>query len=125
MTTYGYVRVSSVDQNEARQVATMRELGVEKANVYIDKASGKDTNRPQYQALRSVIQAGDLIYMDDLDRLGRSYDNVIDEWKYITRKVGADIAITSTPSYSIADASSRWVTSVSCWRTNSSLCLRM
>lgn len=95
MVTYGYVRVSTVEQNEARQLATMRELGVERKNVFVDKASGKDTNRPQYQELRSIIQSGDLIYMDDLDRLGRSYDDVIDEWKYITRKVGADIVITS------------------------------
>lgn len=89
MTTYGYVRVLTVEQNEARQLATMKELGVERKNVFVDKASGKDTNRPQYQELRSTIQSGDLIYMDDLDRLGRSYDDVIDEWKYITRKVGA------------------------------------
>jgi len=95
MTTYGYVRVSTVEQNEARQLATMKELGVERKNVFVDKASGKDTNRPQYQELRSTIQSGDLIYMDDLDRLGRSYDDVIDDWKYITRKVGADIVITS------------------------------
>lgn len=95
MATYGYVRVSTVEQNEARQLATMKELGVERKNVFVDKASGKDTNRPQYQELRSMVQSGDLIYMDDLDRLGRSYDDVIDEWKYITRKVGADIVITS------------------------------
>ena len=95
MTIFAYIRVSSVDQNEARQIATMQQQGVADENMYIDKASGKDTDRPQYQALRAAIQAGDLIYLDDLDRLGRSYDDVIDEWKYITRKVGADIVITS------------------------------
>ncbi|WP_258954764.1 recombinase family protein [Lysinibacillus fusiformis] len=61
----------------------------------MDKASRKDIDRPQYQVLRVTIKEGDLIYMDDLDRLGRSYEDVIDEWKYIIRKLGADIVITS------------------------------
>lgn len=73
----------------------MRELGVVKENMYIDKASGKNKYRPQYQALLTAIKEGDLVYMDDLDRLGCSYYDVIDEWKYITRKVGADIVIKS------------------------------
>lgn len=95
MTTYAYIRVSHLDQNEARQVETMRLLGVLEENMYVDKASGKDTAREKYQKLRSIIKEGDLIYLDDLDRLGRNYDDVIDEWKYITRKLGADIVITS------------------------------
>lgn len=90
---YGYVRVSSKDQNEGRQVDKMLELGIEEQFIFVDKASGKDFDRPQYQNLRRFIQAGDLIYIDALDRLGRNYDEVIHEWKYITREVGADIVI--------------------------------
>jgi len=89
--TFGYVRVSTAEQNIERQIAKMLELGISERDIYIDKASGKDLNRPQYQALHSVIRAGDLIYIDALDRLGRNYDDVIAEWKYITRKIGADI----------------------------------
>lgn len=90
---YGYVRVSSKDQNEGRQVAKMQTLGIEEQFIFIDKASGKDFDRPQYQNLRRFIQEGDLIYIDALDRLGRNYDEVINEWKYITRTLNADIVI--------------------------------
>jgi|SRR5699024_7488818 len=91
--TYGYIRVSSVDQNEDRQRDAMKAKGVEDRFLYIDKVSGKDFKRPEYQQLRRAIRAGDLIYMDALDRLGRNYDEVITEWKYITREVGADIVL--------------------------------
>lgn len=90
---YGYIRVSSKDQNEARQRMKMEEKGVEERLVFIDKASGKDFERPQYRLLRRVIGEGDLIYIDALDRLGRNYDEVIKEWKYITREIGADIVL--------------------------------
>lgn len=95
MTLYAYIRISHKDQNEARQILTMEKLGVLKKNMYIDKASGKDIEREQYQTLRSTAKEGDVIYMDDLDRLGRNYDDIIEEWKYLTRKVCADIVITS------------------------------
>ncbi|MBB6281813.1 recombinase family protein [Geobacillus subterraneus] len=90
---YGYIRVSSVDQNEQRQVNKMIEKGVEARRIFVDKASGKDFNRPQYQLLRRVLSEGDLVYIDALDRLGRNYDEVIAEWKYITRELNADIVV--------------------------------
>jgi len=90
---YGYVRVSSVDQNEGRQLEKMKALGIDNDFIFIDKASGKDFDRPQYQNMRRFIQNGNLIYIDALDRLGRNYDEIIREWKYITREVGADIVI--------------------------------
>ena len=91
--TFGYVRVSAADQNVERQLTKMRELGIGERDIFIDKASGKNFNRPQYQALKSVIRAGDLIYMDALDRLGRNYDEIISEWKDITRNIHADIVV--------------------------------
>lgn len=90
---FGYVRVSSKDQNEGRQVDKMIKLGIDEQFIFIDKASGKDFNRPQYQFLRKCIRQGDLVYIDALDRLGRDYDGIISEWKYITRELGADIVI--------------------------------
>jgi DNA invertase Pin-like site-specific DNA recombinase len=90
---YGYVRVSSKDQNEGRQVEKMLQLGIDEQFIFIDKASGKDFDRPQYQHLRKCIQEGNLIYIDALDRLGRNYDEIIKEWKYITRELNADIVI--------------------------------
>jgi len=90
---YGYIRVSSADQNEQRQVNKMIEKGVEARRIFVDKASGKDFNRPQYQLLRKVLGEGDLVYIDALDRLGRNYDEVIAEWKYITRELNADIVV--------------------------------
>lgn len=95
MTNYAYIRVSTAEQNEARQIETMKQLNVLEENMFIDKASGKNTNRPFYQKMKEIIQEDDLIYMDDLDRLGRNYDEVIAEWKHITRIVKADIVITS------------------------------
>lgn len=91
--TYGYIRVSSVDQNEDRQRDAMQDKGVEERFLYVDKVSGKDFNRPEYQQLRRAIRKGDLIYIDALDRLGRNYEEVIKEWKFITREVGADIVL--------------------------------
>lgn len=90
---YGYIRVSSKDQNEARQLNKMIDKGVEARRIFVDKQSGKDFNRPQYQMLRRVLSEGDLLYIDALDRLGRNYDAVINEWKYITRELNADIVI--------------------------------
>lgn len=90
---YGYIRVSSKDQNEGRQVKKMIDKGVHAKRIFTDKVSGKDFNRAQYQLLRKVLDEGDLLYIDALDRLGRNYDAVINEWKYITRELKADIVI--------------------------------
>lgn len=89
----GYVRVSAKDQNTERQLRKMRELGIEERYIFVDKQSGKDFNRPQYQAMRFIIREGDLLYLDALDRLGRDYDGIIQEWKYITRELNADIVV--------------------------------
>jgi DNA invertase Pin-like site-specific DNA recombinase len=89
----GYVRVSSRDQNEGRQLAKMQELGINPRHLYIDKQSGKDFDRPRYKAMKEAIRAGDILYVDALDRLGRNYDGIIREWKDITRGIGADIVV--------------------------------
>lgn len=86
-----YGRVSAKDQNPQRQILKFRELGVEERFIFVDKQSGKDFERPRYQSMREMIREGDLVYMDALDRLGRDYDGIISEWKYITRELNADI----------------------------------
>lgn len=86
-----YIRVSSKDQNPGRQLEKLVDLGVEERFIFIEKKSGSDFNREQYQAMRRIIREGDLLYLDSLDRLGRNYDGIINEWKYITRKLNADI----------------------------------
>jgi DNA invertase Pin-like site-specific DNA recombinase len=83
--------VSAKDQNPERQLVKFRELGIEDRFIFADKQSGKDFERPRYQAMRLMIREGDLVYMDALDRLGRDYDGIIREWKYITREIGADV----------------------------------
>lgn len=91
--TFGYIRVSTADQNTARQEAKMKALGIDERDIYIDHASGKDFNRPQYQNMKSRLRSGDLVYVDALDRLGRNYEAIISEWKEITRKINADIVV--------------------------------
>lgn len=87
----GYVRVSAKDQNPERQIQRMIDLGIENRYIFVDKASGKDFDRPQYQAMKLILRAGDVLYIDSLDRLGRNYEGIINEWKEITREIGADI----------------------------------
>ncbi|SCW52429.1 Site-specific DNA recombinase [Paenibacillus tianmuensis] len=95
---FGYIRVSTKDQNTERQLIKMKQIGIEDRHIYIDKQSGKDFDRPQYQLMRNNIREGDLIYIDALDRLGRNYDGVISEWKYITRELNADIVVLENES---------------------------
>lgn len=85
MTTYAYIRVSSVDQNESRQIANMKKLGVEPENMYIDKFSGKNTDRPQYQALKALVIEGDTVIFDSITRLSRNYYDVKDEYEYFIK----------------------------------------
>lgn len=92
-TKIAYIRVSSKDQNEGRQLEKMKELGIEDRFIFIDKQSGKDFDRPSYQAMKKVIRKGDVVYVDALDRLGRDYDGIIKEWKEITRELKADIVV--------------------------------
>lgn len=89
----GYVRVSSIDQNEARQLTLMEDLGIEERYLFVDKASGKNFDRPQYQAMKAILRAGDVLFIDALNRFGRDYDEIIREWKQITREIGADIVV--------------------------------
>lgn len=96
-TTYGYVRVSTKDQNEARQVIAMREFGVDESNVFIEKQSGKDFNRPMYKRLLRKLKAGDTLAIKSIDRLGRSYDEIIEQWRIITKEKQAAIVVLDMP----------------------------
>jgi len=87
----GYGRVSAKDKNPELQLVKFRELGIEDRYIFIDKQSGKDYDRSRYQDMRQIIRDGDLVYLDALDLLGRDYEEIIQEWKYITHEVGADI----------------------------------
>lgn len=91
----GYVRVSTVDQNEARQIEAMKTDGVEK--IYMDKKSGKDFNRPEYQKMISEMRKGDVLVIHSIDRLGRNYDEITEEWRKITKEIGADIIVQDMP----------------------------
>ena len=97
MNIYGYVRVSSVDQNEDRQLVVMNENNVPKGNVYIDKQSGKDFERPQYKKLVKKLKAGDLLYILSIDRLGRNYEDVQKQWRILTKDIGIDICVIDMP----------------------------
>ena len=94
---YGYIRVSSKDQNEDRQVITMHKMHVPVENIYIDKQSGKDFNRPQYRRLLRRVKADDLIYIKSIDRLGRNYTEILNQWKIITKDKHANLYIMDTP----------------------------
>ena len=95
--TYGYVRVSSKDQNEDRQVISMREMQVPEENIFIDKQSGKDFNRPQYKRLLRRIKQDDLVYIKSIDRLGRNYAEILEQWKIITKDKGVDLYVIDMP----------------------------
>ncbi len=94
---HGYARVSSKEQNEARQIMALKEAGVAERDIYIDKVSGKNFDRPEYQRLMNVIRKGDLVVVLSLDRLGRNYTEVQEQWKYITNELGADIQVLDMP----------------------------
>lgn len=91
----GYVRVSTVDQNETRQIEAMKADGVEK--IYMDKKSGKDFNRPEYQKMIISLQKGDILVIHSIDRLGRNYEEIIAEWRKITKEIEADIIVQDMP----------------------------
>ncbi len=97
MNTFGYIRVSSSDQNEARQLAAMAQQGVPAGNLYVDKQSGRDFHRPQYRALMGRMGPGDLLYVLSIDRLGRDYREIQAQWQRITKEKGADICIIDMP----------------------------
>ena len=93
----GYVRVSSKDQNEARQLEQMKSLGIEDRHVFVDKESGKNFEREQYKAMISMLREGDEVYFTSLDRMGRNYDEIAKEWERITKEIKAHIIILDMP----------------------------
>ncbi len=97
MNTYGYVRVSTKDQNEDRQLIVLHELGLSGKYIYVDKQSGKDFNRPQYQKLLKKLRPGDLLYIKSIDRLGRNYEEIQNQWRVLTKEKGVDICIVDMP----------------------------
>lgn len=95
---YFYVRVSTKEQEIERQLIKAKELGISEEHIFIDKQSGKDFNREAYQELKKTLRAGDIVYLDALDRLGRNYDLIIQEWREITREINADIVVLDNAS---------------------------
>ncbi len=94
---YGYARVSSTDQNEDRQMIALKEIGAEDIIIYTDKQSGKDFNRPQYKKMLKKVKSGDLLYIKSIDRLGRNYDEILKQWRILTKDKGVDIAVIDMP----------------------------
>ena len=94
---YGYVRVSSADQNEDRQIMAMNKVNVPEKNIYMDKLSGKDFNRPQYRKLVKKLKPGDLLYILSIDRLGRNYEEIQKQWRILTKEIGIDISVLDMP----------------------------
>lgn len=95
--TYGYIRVSSTDQNEDRQRVALREKGIPQGNLFIDKQSGKDFDRPQYKRMVRRLRAGDLLYILSIDRLGRNYEEIQKQWRALTKDIGVDICVIDMP----------------------------
>lgn len=94
---YGYVRVSSVEQNEDRQMIALERVGVNSNYIFLDKQSGKDFHRPQYQMLVSKLKKGDLLYIMSIDRLGRNYEEIQRQWRILTKEIEIDICVLDMP----------------------------
>ena len=97
MKTYGYCRVSGIDQNECRQLDALDALGISRDYIFVDKQSGKDFNRAAYQALVKKLKQGDLLYIKSIDRLGRNYEEIQNQWRTLTKERGVDIAVMDMP----------------------------
>lgn len=97
MKQYGYIRVSTKEQNPDRQIAAMREAGLKDYCMVIEKQSGKDFERPEYQKILRKLRAGDVLYIKSIDRLGRNYAEILEEWRTITKEKGADIVVLDMP----------------------------
>jgi len=97
MGNYGYCRISSLDQNESRQIFAMNELQIPPSNVFIDKQSGADFNRPAYKKLIGTLKAGDVLYIKDISRLGRNYAEIQNQWRILTKEKGVDITVIDIP----------------------------
>lgn len=94
---WGYIRVSSADQNENRQIIALHEKGVDDKNIYVDKQSGKNFDRPEYKKLVEKMKPGDLLYILSIDRLGRNYEEIQNQWRILTKEVGIDICVIEMP----------------------------
>ena len=94
---FGYARVSSKEQNEKRQLEAFKEFNIDERDIYIDKQSGKDFNRNQYNILKNILRENDVLVIKSIDRLGRNYNMIIDEWKDITKNIKADIVVIDMP----------------------------
>ncbi len=95
--TYGYVRVSTREQNEDRQIIALREMSIPEQNIFMDKQSGKDFNRPQYKKLLRKLKKDDLLYIKSIDRLGRNYEEIQNQWRILTKEKGIDIVVLDMP----------------------------
>ncbi len=95
--TYGYIRVSSIDQNESRQLLALEKLDIPTNRIFMDKQSGKDFHRPQYQAMLRKLKAGDLLCILSIDRLGRNYEEIQKQWRLLTKEKGVDIYVIDMP----------------------------
>ena len=96
-TSYGYVRVSTAEQNEDRQLIALREMGVPEKNIFMDKLSGKDFRRPAYRRLVKRMKKDDLLYVKSIDRLGRNYGEILEQWRRLTKEKGVDIVVLDMP----------------------------
>lgn len=94
---YGYARVSSKDQNEGRQIAALMEFGVNERDIYIEKRSGRDFDRDVYKEMKCTMQQGDALVILSIDRLGRNYEEILDEWREITKEMHCDIVVINMP----------------------------
>ncbi len=94
---YGYIRVSTREQNEDRQLIALCEMAVPEKNIFMDKQSGKDFNRPQYKKLVKKLKPGDLLYIKSIDRLGRNYGEILEQWRILTKEKGIDIVVLDMP----------------------------
>ena len=94
---YGYVRVSTRNQNEDRQLNAMQELNIPEKNIYIDKISGKDFNRPMYKQMIKKMKKDDLLYIKSIDRLGRNYEEILEQWRVLTKEKKIDIVVIDMP----------------------------
>ena len=97
MSIYGYIRVSSKDQNEDRQVLALRGMSVPEKNLYADRQSGKDFERPQYKRMLRKMKKDDLLYIKSIDRLGRNYGEILEQWRILTKEKGIDIVVLDMP----------------------------
>ena len=95
--TYGYIRVSTREQNEDRQLIALREMSVPEQNIFMDKQSGKDFNRPQYKKLVKKLKPDDLLYIKSIDRLGRNYEEIQNQWRFLTKEKKIDIVVLDMP----------------------------